>query len=154
MKRQDIIEIFGSGIREMAYELCTRAGLKEMIRAGCPGRDPLIALKPNLVGPIPAEEGATTHPEIVEGVVSYLKDSGFSNLSVMESSWVGDKTTDALLVTGFGDLCKRLGVPFYDLQSDKGIPVDCAGMRINICAKVLKVDYLINLPVLKGHCQT
>ena len=33
MKRQDIIEIFGSGIREMAYELCTRAGLKEMIRA-------------------------------------------------------------------------------------------------------------------------
>ena len=154
MKRQDIIEIFGSGIREMAYELCTRAGLKEMIRAGCPGRDPLIALKPNLVGPIPAEEGATTHPEIVEGVVSYLKDSGFSNLSVMESSWVGDKTTDALLVTGFGDLCKRLGVPFYDLQSDKGIPVDCAGMRINICAKVLKVDYLINLPVMKGHCQT
>ena len=138
----------------MAYELCTRAGLKEMIRAGCPGRDPLIALKPNLVGPIPAEEGATTHPEIVEGVVSYLKDSGFSNLSVMESSWVGDKTTDALLVTGFGDLCKRLGVPFYDLQSDKGIPVDCAGMRINICAKVLKVDYLINLPVMKGHCQT
>ncbi len=154
MKRQDIIEIFGSGIREMAYELCTRAGLKEMIRAGCPGRDPLIALKPNLVGPIPAEEGATTHPEIVEGVVSYLKDSGFSNLSVMESSWVGDKTTDALLVTGFGDLCKRLGVPFYDLQSDKGIPVDCAGMRIHICAKVLKVDYLINLPVMKGHCQT
>ena len=77
MKRQDIIEIFGSGIREMAYELCTRAGLKEMIRAGCPGRNPLIALKPNLVGPIPAEEGATTHPEIGVCVVSFLQAMGF-----------------------------------------------------------------------------
>ncbi len=27
-------------------------------------------------------------------------------------------------------------------------------MKIDICDQVLKLDYLINMPVLKGHCQT
>lgn len=154
MKQQDIIVMSGTEIARMAYELCKRADLADRIRSRCQKKDPLVAMKPNLVGPIPASDGATTHPEIVEGVVSYLRKEGFENLILMESSWVGDKTRDALLVTGFGELSKRLGIPFYDLQSDRGVPVDCSGMRIHICKKALEADFLINLPVMKGHCQT
>ena len=71
----------------------------------------------------------------------------------MESSWVGDKTSDSLLVTGFGELCE-MGVPFLDLQEDSGVMRDGSGMRLTICERALEADYLINLPVLKGHCQT
>ena len=154
MERQEIYMICGTEIARMAYELCSEAGLADMIRSCVKKADPLIVLKPNLVGPIPASEGATTHPGIVEGVTEYLRGNGFRNLVMMEGSWVGDRTSDALLVTGFGELSKRLGVPFLDLQSERGVPVDCAGMRLNICRKALEADFLINLPVMKGHCQT
>ena len=154
MKEQEIFVICGSQIFRMAYELCRRADLSGMIRSSCPEMDPLIALKPNLVGPIPASEGATTHPQIAEAVISYLRREGFRNLVMMESSWVGDSTRDSLLVTGFGPLCERLDVPFIDLQSDSAVSVDCAGMKLNVCRQALKADYLINLPVMKGHCQT
>ena len=154
MEQDKIIVIGGKETARMAYELCTLAGLADDIRSRSAKREPLIAMKPNLVGPIPASDGATTHPEIVEGVAAYLRDHGFQNLILMEGSWVGDKTSDALLVTGFGELSRKLGIPFLDLQADRSVPTDCAGMKIRICQKALEADYLINLPVMKGHCQT
>ena len=154
MDQNEIFVISGEQITSMAYELCLRADLAGRIRSSCGGKNPLIALKPNLVGPIPASDGATTHPQIVEGVIRYLRSEGLQNLVLMESSWVGDKTEDALLVTGFGELSRKLGVPFRDLQADRSVPVDCAGMKLNVCRKALEADFLINLPVMKGHCQT
>ena len=154
MDKKSIFVIWGRQITQMAYELCVRADLAGMIRSSCKKEDPLIALKPNLVGPVPASQGATTHPEIVTGVTAYLRDSGYSNLVMMESSWVGDKTSDALLVTGFGALCEKLSLPFIDLQTDSAVSVDCAGMTLKICRRALEADYLISLPVMKGHCQT
>ena len=154
MKKNELIIIEGKSVADMSQELCRRASLADMIRKKCGDGDPLIALKPNLVGPIPASDGATTHPEIAEAVLSYLKTNGFKRIVVMESSWVGDRTSDSLLVTGFGELCRRMDVPFWDLQEDRGVGTETAGMDLNICESVRKVDYLINLPVLKGHCQT
>jgi len=45
-----------------------------------------IGIKPNLVCASPAEEGATTHPEIVEGIIRYLFDKGFNNIKIIKSS--------------------------------------------------------------------
>ena len=154
MRDNEIIVIYGEQIQNMAYEICRQAGLKEMILGKCSSYEAKIILKPNLLGPVPASEGATTHPEIVEGVIRYLQEGGFRNLSVCEGSWVGDKTNDALLVCGYDTMLKRLGVPFVDLQKDKSRLVDCAGMKIRICEEPLSADFLINLPVMKGHCQT
>ena len=84
------------------------------------------------------------HTEIVEGVIRYLQEAGFRNLSVCEGSWVGDRTDDALLVCGYDTMLKRLEVPFVDLQKDKSRLVDCAGMKIRICEEPLSADFLIN----------
>ena len=154
MNKNELIIIEGRSVADMALELCRRGDLADMIREKCGDGDPLIALKPNLVGPIPASDGATTHPEIAEAVLSYLKKNGFKRIVVMESSWVGDRTSDSLLVTGFGEMCRRMDIPFWDLQEARGSAVDAAGLELNICERVREVDYLINLPVLKGHCQT
>lgn len=154
MDKREIIILYGKHVQQMANEACRLAGLSDLILEKCGSQDAKIALKPNLLGPVPAEEGATTHPEIAEGVIRYLRESGFSRISVMEGSWVGDKTEDSLYVTGFADLLRRLDVPFTDLQKDESEVVDCAGMKIRICKAPLGADFLINLPVMKGHCQT
>ena len=40
------------------------------------------------------------------------------------------------------------------MQKDQGQVRDCGGMELSVCSKVSLVDFLINVPVLKGHCQT
>ena len=49
---------------------------------------------------------------------------------------------------------ERYQVPFWDMQKDQGQVRDCGGMELSVCGKVSLVDFLINVPVLKGHCQT
>ena len=54
----------------------------------------------------------------------------------------------------YQEICERYEVPFHDTQKDKGVSTDCGGMKLNICSSVSDIDFLINVPVLKGHCQT
>lgn len=153
MKENEIILSKGGDLRDRAYSLCQAARLENMITERH-DRNAHIVIKPNLLGPIPASEGATTHPQIVEGIILYLRERKFSNLSVCEGSWVGDRTEDSMLVTGFGQLCREMKVPFVDLQKDPSEEKDCAGMKLRICTTPLHADFLINVPVMKGHCQT
>ena len=60
MKRNEIIKIYGTDIREMTLRLLNAADLASRIK----NTDARIAVKPNLVNPTPASFGATTHPEI------------------------------------------------------------------------------------------
>ncbi|NLY17744.1 MAG: DUF362 domain-containing protein [Clostridiaceae bacterium] len=113
-----------------------------------------IGIKPNLVCASPAEEGATTHPEIVEGIIRYLFDKGFNNIKIIESSWVGDSTKRAYKVCGYEDISRRYNIPLIDLKDDDFIVKTYKGMSFKICKTVFDLDYLINVPLIKGHCQT
>lgn len=113
-----------------------------------------IGLKPNLVVARPAHEGATTEPKVVEGVIQYLQGYGFSDLVIMEGSWVGDSTTRAFQVCGYADLAERYGVDLVDLQKDGFHSRRVEELELRICNAMNEIDYLINFPVLKGHCQT
>ena len=46
------------------------------------------------------------------------------------------------------------GVPFVDLQRDTSRTYDAKGMQLRICDAAMDGAFLINMPVLKGHCQT
>jgi len=150
MEKNEILIIYGQRPLEMAKEICRAAKLDELIG----DKNKKIGLKPNLVVARPAETGATTHPELLAGVIEYLQQKGFSNISVIEGSWVGDRTAAAFRACGYTELSKKYGVPLIDTQKDKYRPYDCKGMTINICDSAMSVDFMINMPVLKGHCQT
>ena len=150
MKKNQIIQIYGTDYKNNTVALLEEADLASHI----PSKNARIAIKPNLVSPTPASYGATTHPEIIAGIIEYLKDHDFHNLVIMESSWVGDKTEDAFLVCGYQDLSDRYQVPLIDLQKAESVKRDCAGMKLSLCKPALDADFLINVPVLKGHCQT
>ena len=141
--------IYGDNPRQMVKELLEVIRPEEEI-----DENALIGIKPNLVVAKPSRSGATTSPEIVEGLIEYLKSRGLNKIVIMEGSWVGDRTSEAFKVCGYENLSKKYGVPLIDLQKDKYKAYEINGLRINICDYVTKVDYLINIPVLKGHCQT
>ena len=150
MNRNQIMLISGTDYKEMTLRLLEAADLAGHI----PSKDCRIGIKPNLVSLSSASNGATTHPEIVEGIIEYLKAHGFFNLFVMEGSWVGDSTREVAELCGYLALCEREKVPFRDLQKDKAFTKDCGGMKLSLCETAGDVDFLINVPVLKGHCQT
>lgn len=112
--------------------------------------NPLIGIKPNLVVAQPAAWGATTEPALVKGVITYLQQHGFTNIVILEGAWVGDCTEKAFDACGY----RTLGVPLLDLKKDGCTSVEVEGIVMQVCQKALEVDYLINMPVLKAHCQT
>ena len=119
-----------------------------------PSRNSLIGIKPNLVVAKPSASGATTCPELVEGLVEYLKSKGYNNMVILEGAWVGDKTQLAFKVCGYEKLSKKHSIPLIDLQKDSYSDYEVAGTTISVCDSIMGLDYLINMPVLKGHCQT
>ena len=150
MKENEILKIYGTDYKEMTKLLLTEAELESRI----PAKNARIGIKPNLVAPSEASWGATTHPEIVAGIIEYLQERGFTQLLVLEGSWVGDKTSESAEVCGYLDLCRQYGVSFVDTQKDSFHVRDCKGLELNLCDGAAGLDFLINVPVLKGHCQT
>lgn len=150
MERNEIWRSYGTDYKDMTKRLLVQAGLDAML----PDTSSVIAVKPNLVTPAPAKFGGTTHPEVVAGIIEFLQERGYRNIVVAEGSWVGDKTAEAFDYCGYNSLAREYGVQLIDMQKQKGITVDCGGMDLDICRCVRDWDFLINVPVLKGHCQT
>lgn len=149
MDKHALYAIYGKDGRSMAYEIMKQANAKDIIPAN--GK---VAIKPNLVVSKPASSGATTHPEVVMGIIDYLKEIGIEQIEIIESSWVGANTKMAFTAAGYAALSLRTGVPLHDLKKDDSVTVQSNGLELKICKRALDADFLINVPVLKAHCQT
>lgn len=143
-----IYEIFGRDAHAMTIALMERAEVITAIPAGAS-----VALKPNLVVAGQPEYGATTHAGVLSGAIEYLREHGVRDISIIEGSWVGDSTGRAFRAAGYDAVGKQYSVPLYDLKGDKTRQVDTPLRPMDICCRALDAGYLINLPVLKGHCQ-
>ena len=150
MKRNEIWRSYGTDYKDMTKRLLIQAGLEELL----PDKGSRIAIKPNLVTPSPAKFGATTHPEVVAGIIEFLQERDYRNIVVAEGSWVGDETAEAFDYCGYNSLAREYGVELTDMQKESGVSTDCGGLDLEICRCVRDWDFLINVPVLKGHCQT
>ena len=150
MEKNQIFMICGTEYKNMTREILEESGLADLIG----DRKKRIGIKPNLVSASDPSNGATTHREILAGIIEYLQENGFQDLVLTEGSWVGERTAAAFEVCGYQQICGKYQVPFHDTQKDKSFSADCGGMKLNICSSVKEIDFLINVPVLKGHCQT
>ena len=150
MKANEILIIHGTDYVSMTKQILERADVAS--RIGDPHAR--IALKPNLVNASAPSYGATTHTELAAGTIQYLQEHGFENITIMEGSWYGEKTDRAFHASGFDHLANAYGVPFIDLQKDSSSIHDAAGMNLAVCDTAMSMDFVINMPVLKGHAQT
>ena len=144
-----IHQIYGQDAHDMALKLLEASDAITQVPSGGS-----VALKPNLVVASPAESGATTHLGLLSGAIEYFRAHGVRDICVIEGSWVGGNTAQAARRAGYDAVFKRYGVPFHDLKKDGTRPVETAIGRIDICCRALDAGLLVDLPVLKGHCQT
>ena len=144
-----IHEIYGGDAREMTLAL-----LRSLNAASLVPKGGSVALKPNLVIAGTPESGSTTHPGVLAGCIEYFRENGVSDISVIEGSWVGDDTMRAMRRAGYDEVCRGTGVPFFDLKRDAVRSVRTAVGPIDVCRRALDCSLLVDLPVLKGHCQT
>lgn len=149
MQANQIIVTYGEDPQLMIEPLLAAVKPEEMIKPGG-----TVGFKPNLVVSKPADLGATTHPEIAEGIIKYLFAKGFRDIVIMEGSWIGDDTNLAFSVCGYKKLAEKYRLKLVDLKRDQVLKVEAGGLTLEVCSQVKKVDFLINLPVLKAHCQT
>lgn len=145
-----IYQVYGNDAHNMTYSLMRKGDIKSKI----PSIDSKIVLKPNLVTDSTPEQGATTHKGVLSGAIQYLQDNGFYDIEMCEGSWVGTRTQRAYNLVGYQEICEEYNVPFFDLKNDETRSKETPIGRISICKKILDCDYLIDLPVLKGHGQT
>lgn len=150
MKTNEILAIYGTDITKNTISLLESAQLDKFIN----NKDARILLKPNLVIAGKAQNGCVTHPEIVRGVIEYLQNKGFKNIALIEGSWVGDDTDVAFRVSGIGKACEDYNVPYFNTKKDNYITIEADEHKFNVTERLANCDVLINLPVLKGHCQT
>ncbi|MCR4907727.1 MAG: DUF362 domain-containing protein [Lachnospiraceae bacterium] len=144
-----IYEIYGTDAHQMTKALMAGAEVEKSIPQGAS-----VALKPNLVVAGQPESGATTHAGVLSGCIEYLRENGFSDISIIEGSWVGERTERAVKNCGYDRVCEKYKVPFYDLKKDGVRQVKTPFRTMEIACRALDAAYLIDLPVLKGHCQT
>ena len=144
-----IVVSYGAEIVKNTYDTLAASDISLYLDAGMD-----VSVKPNLVVPCPAFDGATTHPEVVEGIILFLRDFGVKGIKIIESSWVGDSTKRAYKYCGYEELSRRFSVPLIDLKSDGYSTYRYAEYDIAICDEAMKAGFLINVPVLKAHCQT
>ena len=104
---------YGSNVVQNTYDTLAASDIDQYLMPHMQ-----VSLKPNLVVPCPASDGATTHPEVVEGVVRFLRDYGIRHIKIIESSWVGDCTKRAFEYCGYHELSQKFDIPLIDLKSD------------------------------------
>ena len=66
-----IVVAYGDDIVKSTYDALAASDIGVYLRPG-----DAVSIKPNLVVSSPASGGATTHPEVVEGIVIFLKGFG------------------------------------------------------------------------------
>ena len=144
-----IYNIYGNNAHEMTKKLLSAVNAISLVPSG--GN---VALKPNLVVAGHPDNGATTHSGVLSGCIEYFRENNVQDISIIEGSWVGDETMRAMKRAGYDVVCEKYGVKFYDLKHDRTRKVSTAIGNIDICERALDAGLLVNLPVLKGHCQT
>ena len=144
-----IVINYGKNWAKTTYDTLAASDIKSYLKIGM-----FVSIKPNLVLPSPPSDGATTHPEVVEGIIRFLLDFGIKNIRVMESSAIGYDTKKAYRICGYEFLEKKYGITLVDLKNAPSRTLTHSSINIQVAEAALGTDFLINVPVLKAHCQT
>ena len=116
-----------------------------------------IALKPNLLYGKKPSAGVTTNPAVLKAVIRWLRERGFENITVAESSggiftaeyMRGVYSASGFNVPGIKEYLNR-DFTYGSKKTAEGFTV----RSFNIITPILEADYIINLPKLKTHAMT
>ena len=115
----------------------------------------LCLVKPNLCTLKSPETGATTHPELVEGIVNMLRDR-FAEVVIVESDSAANSAEMKFRYCGYYDVAKRADVKLLNLTRTKcvNLKFENAGLTMGLPRTLLDCDYFVSVPTLKTHSLT
>jgi len=123
-------------------------GLERLVRAG-----DRVLVKPNLLTGQAPEAAATTHPQVVDAVLSRLVDLG-ARPRVGDSpafGWVASVAEGC----GVAEVARKYGAPIVEFSNP--VPVPSARPDVirhfTIDREVAEADFVVNVPKLKAHRQ-
>jgi len=110
-----------------------------------------VLLKPNMLSARDPERGVTTHPAVLEAVISEVQTTG-------ATVRVGDSPSGAIKGlhrywenTGFLEVCKRKNVELINFEAGGSKPCKVGSHTYHIANAVFEADVVINLPKMKTH---
>jgi uncharacterized protein (DUF362 family)/Pyruvate/2-oxoacid:ferredoxin oxidoreductase delta subunit len=116
-----------------------------------------VLLKPNLLSPKPPSAAVTTHPSIVEGIISEVKKLDVEIMLGDSSGGIG-KTREVLEISGVKSAAEKYGIPIKNFDETGAYVVKVPKPRIldkiHVAKPVKDADVVISLPKLKTHALT
>ena len=118
-----------------------------------PGSKVLVKIN-HVSPPSSAEKGLVTHPTFVEVILDLLKEVG-ADITVGDD--IESNSGDGFRVSGFRQMCERVGVRLINLRQAGFIEINCKGHfleKIHLSRLAVDADVIVNLPKLKTHSLT
>lgn len=113
-----------------------------------------ILIKPNYVNASHPSTGVTTSSEVIEGIIQFLKDHNFQDITIGEGG-VPRSTEQAFDVVGIREIAKRHQLKLINLNKDERvkvkIPNAMALKEVDIARTALDATCIISVPKLKVH---
>jgi uncharacterized protein (DUF362 family)/Pyruvate/2-oxoacid:ferredoxin oxidoreductase delta subunit len=113
-----------------------------------------ILLKPNLNSNMNALTGNTTDLRLVAAVIEFLKDAGYSNITLGEGTNSGFYRSNINVISRLmvDRLANYYGVAIKDLNYSEKVLVDFEdGIKAGIARECIEAAMLINMPKVKTH---
>ncbi|MCP4516473.1 MAG: DUF362 domain-containing protein, partial [Delftia sp.] len=102
-----------------------------------------------------------TDPAVLEALLAYLRDHGYTRLAVMEGCTGGNFTRLVFQVTGYTELCRRYGAEPVYLDEGPTVKVELRdGTHARIARRLRDeivhrgANFYLSLPKLKTHSMT
>ena len=113
-----------------------------------------VTLKPNAGWASTPEQGANTHPLLVEETIQACKAAGAASVTIPENSCSPAKVS--VEMSGIRAAAQRAGARLYEPDDEKDfrtvkIPRGVNLKEADVVRDVLDADCLINMPVAKSH---
>ena len=111
-------------------------------------------LKPNAGWASTPEQGANTHPQLVEEAIRAIRAAGASEVVLPENSC--SPSAKSFAMSGIGAAAKNAGGRLYEPDDDKdfvevAVPGGKTLKQVAVVRDVLDTGCLINMPVAKTH---
>lgn len=133
-----------------------QAALKVIGENGGFGRNvKRLTLKVNAAWARTPEQGANTHPELVDVFIAGAKKSGVKEVLVPENPC--SRAAQSFKRSGIEAVCKKHKIKMIDLKGNKksyrevAIPGGVKLRKTKVAAEYLDTDCIVNIPVAKHH---
>ncbi len=142
-------------VKQMIKDIAdqTMGGMQNIVKKG-----DKVLIKINTVIPVPANEGFTTDPRILEALIELVQEQQPGRVQIGERSAMGGDTKKAMDVCGITEVAERTGAelcPFDDVPFDMyTIDRPISFNEFPVPRPVKEADVYIGVPKMKVHVHT